>query len=323
MKRLILPKGYSSKLSLLETEIAIKYVKDTFERDLAKKLKLVRVSAPLFVFPSTGLNDNLNGHERRVSFDINGVDEPVEIVQSLAKWKRNALGAYGFKVGEGLYTDMNAIRRDEDLDTIHSAYVDQWDWEKIITSSDRNKTYLKAIVKKIYSVIKGLEEKVYKKYPNLEPTLPKDITFITTRELEKMYPDLTANEREYEIVKKHGAVFIMQIGCKLKSGYPHDGRAADYDDWSLNGDIMLYYKELDIAFEISSMGIRVDSESILKQLKEKNEMSKLENKYVQDVVNNRLPREIGKRNFHPRFNNWSILSLGKVHLVAIGMNKNK
>ena len=293
MKRLILPKGYSSKLSLLETEIAIKYVKDTFERDLAKKLKLVRVSAPLFVFPSTGLNDNLNGHERRVSFDINGVDEPVEIVQSLAKWKRNALGAYGFKVGEGLYTDMNAIRRDEDLDTIHSAYVDQWDWEKIITSSDRNKTYLKAIVKKIYSVIKGLEEKVYKKYPNLEPTLPKDITFITTRELEKMYPDLTANEREYEIVKKHGAVFIMQIGCKLKSGYPHDGRAADYDDWSLNGDIMLYYKELDIAFEISSMGIRVDSESILKQLKEKNEMSKLENKYVQDVVNNRLPLTIG------------------------------
>ena len=282
MKRLILPKGYSSKLSLLETEIAIKYVKDTFERDLAKKLKLVRVSAPLFVFPSTGLND-----------DINGVDEPVEIVQSLAKWKRNALGAYGFKVGEGLYTDMNAIRRDEDLDTIHSAYVDQWDWEKIITSSDRNKTYLKAIVKKIYSVIKGLEEKVYKKYPNLEPTLPKDITFITTRELEKMYPDLTANEREYEIVKKHGAVFIMQIGCKLKSGYPHDGRAADYDDWSLNGDIMLYYKELDIAFEISSMGIRVDSESILKQLKEKNEMSKLENKYVQDVVNNRLPLTIG------------------------------
>ncbi len=293
MKRLILPKGYSSKLSLLETEIAIKYVKDTFERDLAKKLKLVRVSAPLFVFPSTGLNDNLNGHERRVSFDINGVDEPVEIVQSLAKWKRNALGAYGFKVGEGLYTDMNAIRRDEDLDTIHSAYVDQWDWEKIITSSDRNKTYLKSIVKKIYSVIKGLEEKVYKKYPNLEPTLPKDITFITTRELEKMYPDLTANEREYEIVKKHGAVFIMQIGCKLKSGYPHDGRAADYDDWSLNGDIMLYYKELDIAFEISSMGIRVDSESILKQLKEKNEMSKLENKYVQDVVNNRLPLTIG------------------------------
>lgn len=293
MKRLLLPQNYASKLSLLETEIAIKYVKDTFERDLAKKLNLIRVSAPLFVFPSTGLNDNLNGYERRVAFDINGIDENVEVVQSLAKWKRNALGTYGFKVGEGLYTDMNAIRRDEDLDTIHSAYVDQWDWEKIILRENRTRGFLKSTVKKIYSVIRGLENKVYKKYPILEPTLPSDIFFITTKELEAMYPDLAPAQREYEIVKKYGAVFIMQIGGKLKNGLPHDGRAADYDDWALNGDIMVYYKELDMAYEISSMGIRVDEKSIVKQLKEKNELAKLENKYTQDVINNRLPLTIG------------------------------
>lgn len=293
MKRLILKENYQSKLNLLETEIAIKFVKDTFERDLAKKLNLTRVSAPLFVFPSTGLNDNLNGHERRVDFDINGISEHVEIVQSLAKWKRNALGVYGFEHGTGLYTDMNAIRRDEDLDTLHSAYVDQWDWEKIISREDRTMSYLKDTVKKIYSVIKSLEVKVAKKYPQLKEELPKNLYFITTSELEEMYPDLDSNQREYEIVKKYGAVFIMQIGCKLKSGKPHDGRAADYDDWQLNGDIMLYYKELDIAYEISSMGIRVDEKSIVSQINEKGEQFKFENKYVQDVMNNRLPLTIG------------------------------
>ncbi len=293
MKRLILPDGYSSKLSLLETEIAIKYVKDTFERELAKELNLTRVSAPLFVFPSTGLNDNLNGYERRVAFDIKGVSEGVEVVQSLAKWKRNALAKYGFEHGTGLYTDMNAIRRDEDLDTIHSAYVDQWDWEKIINAEDRKLSYLKATVKKIYKVLKKIEKKVADKYDSLPCVLPKDIFFITTKDLEKKYPDLTPNEREYAICKEYGAVFIMQIGGKLRNGKPHDGRAADYDDWKLNGDIMLYYKELDIAFEISSMGIRVDEESILKQLKAKNEEYKIENSYVQGILNKTLPLTIG------------------------------
>lgn len=293
MKKLILKENYQSKLNLLDTEIAIKFVKDTFEKDLAKKLNLTRVSAPLFVFPSTGLNDNLNGYERRVDFDINGIPERVEIVQSLAKWKRNALAVYGFEAGTGLYTDMNAIRRDEELDTLHSAYVDQWDWEKIITKSNRTVAYLKSTVKKIYSVLKTLEDKVSKKYPELTQELPEDIFFITTKQLEEQYPNLTPSQREYEIVKKYGAVFIMQIGCKLSDGKPHDGRAADYDDWKLNGDIMLYYKELDIAYEISSMGIRVDEKSIVKQLKEKNELDKLENKYVQDVINNRLPLTIG------------------------------
>lgn len=293
MKRLILKDNYCPKLNLLETEIAIKYVKDTFERLLAKKLNLTRVSAPLFVFPSTGLNDNLNGYERIVTFDINGVSESVEIVQSLAKWKRNALATYGFEAGTGLYTDMNAIRKDEDLDSLHSAYVDQWDWEKIITKEDRTVSYLKKTVKKIYNVILELERRVTKKYPILSQKLPNDIFFITTSELENMYPELTPTEREYQIVKKYGAVFIMQIGCPLKNGKPHDGRAADYDDWSLNGDIMLYYEELDIAYEISSMGIRVDQDSIVKQLKAKNEEFKLDNKYVQDVINERLPLTIG------------------------------
>ena len=293
MKKLILKDGYVSKLNLLETEVAIKFVKDNFERDLAKELKLTRVSAPLFVFPKTGLNDNLNGYERRVSFDIKNIADEVEVVQSLAKWKRNALAKYGFQEGYGLYTDMNAIRRDEDLDTLHSAYVDQWDWEKIISRDDRKLSYLKKTVKKIYNVLKKIEKKVNKEFPILECVLPNDIFFITTKELEKEYPNLTPAEREYEICKKHGAVFIMQIGGKLKNGLPHDGRAADYDDWKLNGDIMVYYKELDIAFEISSMGIRVDEKSILTQLKAKNEEYKIENDYVQGILNHKLPLTIG------------------------------
>ena len=292
MKRLIIPKGYKSKLDLLETEIAIKYVKDTFERELAKELNLTRVSAPLFVFPKTGLNDNLNGFERRVNFDIKDIPDEVEVVQSLAKWKRNALAKYKFNVGEGLYTDMNAIRRDEDLDSLHSAYVDQWDWEKIINKEDRKISFLKKTVKKIYKVLKKLDKKVYEKF-GLTQNLPDEITFITTKELESEYPTLTPNEREYEAVKKYGAVFLMQIGGKLKNGKPHDGRAADYDDWKLNGDILLYFKELDIAYEISSMGIRVDEVSIVKQLKAKNEEYKLENQYVKDILAKKLPYTIG------------------------------
>ena len=293
MKRLILKDGYVPKLDLLQTELAIKFVKDTFERELAKELNLTRVSAPLFIFPSTGLNDNLNGYERRVTFDIKDISEEVEVVQSLAKWKRNALAKYGFVEGSGLYTDMNAIRRDEELDTLHSAYVDQWDWEKIITKENRKMSYLKQTVKKIYKVLRKVEKKVCEKFNGLEPALPENIYFITTKELEARWPELTPSQREYEICKELGAVFIMQIGGKLKNGLPHDGRAADYDDWKLNGDIMLYYKELDIAYEISSMGIRVDENSILKQLKEKHEEYKIENQYVQGILNHTLPYTIG------------------------------
>ena len=293
MKRLIIKENYKSILNLMETEIAIKFVKDTFERKLARALNLTRVSAPLFVFPSTGLNDNLNGHERRVSFDINGVAEEVEIVQSLAKWKRSALAKYGFEAGTGLYTDMNAIRRDEDLDTLHSAYVDQWDWEKIITKDLRSVSYLKKVVTRIYKVLRNVEKAVHKKFSALTPILPKDVFFITTQELEDMYPDKTGKEREYAICKEHKAVFLIGIGNKLKSGVPHDGRAADYDDWQLIGDLLLYYEELDIEFEISSMGIRVDEESILSQLKQKGEEYKINNEYVQGILNKKLPYTIG------------------------------
>ena len=293
MKRMIIPKNYKSELGLLDTEIAIKFVKDTFERDLADKLNLTRVSAPLFVFPNTGLNDNLNGYERRVNFDIKEIKEEVEIVQSLAKWKRNALARYEFLPHTGLYTDMNAIRRDEELDTMHSAYVDQWDWEKIITKEDRNEEYLKQTVKDIYEVIKTLEHKVSKEHPHLYNELPKDIYFITSEELLQKYPNKTPQEREYLICKERKAVFILGIGKKLSDGKAHDGRAADYDDWDLNGDILLYYDLLDIAFEISSMGIRVDEKSIVSQLKEKNEEFKMTNPYVQDILNGRLPLTIG------------------------------
>lgn len=293
MKRLIIPKNYKSELGLLDTEIAIKFVKDTFERDLADKLNLTRVSAPLFVFPKTGLNDNLNGYERRVNFDIKNIDSEVEIVQSLAKWKRNALARYQFLPHTGLYTDMNAIRRDEDLDTMHSAYVDQWDWEKIIDRGDRNEVFLRKTVKDIYSVILELERKVSKVHPHLYYELPNDIYFITSEELLQRYPDKTPSEREYLICKEKKAVFLLGIGGKLSNGEPHDGRAADYDDWSLNGDILLYYDVLDIAFEISSMGIRVDEKSIVSQLKIKGEEYKMENPYVKDILNSRLPLTIG------------------------------
>ncbi len=286
-------KNYTSALSLLETEIAIKYIKDTFERELAKALNLTRVSAPLFVLPETGLNDNLYGYERTVRFEVKSIGKEVEIVQSLAKWKRNALGKYGFSTGSGLYTDMNAIRRDEDLDKIHSVYVDQWDWEKIIESNQRKTSYLKSTVKKIYKTILKLSKAVSKKYPELQFDLPNDIFFISTKELEKLYPDLTAKERENAITKEHKAVFLTEIGWKLSNGKPHDGRAADYDDWKLNGDLLLYNEVLDQAFELSSMGIRVDSKSLLKQLKAKNELEKLNNPYCQDVINNRLPLTIG------------------------------
>ncbi len=284
---------YKSTLSLLETEIAIKFIKDTFEKELAKALKLTRVSAPLFVQPESGLNDNLNGYERAVRFDILTLKKDVEIVQSLAKWKRMALAKYGFSQDTGLYTDMNAIRRDEDLDCLHSVYVDQWDWEKIISEKQRTLTYLKKTVKSIYKALKKLAKAVNAKYPTITHTIPDEITFISTKELEKEYPNLTRKQRENAAAKKYGAIFLYKIGWDLSDGKPHDGRAADYDDWKLNGDIILWYDVLDLAIEISSMGVRVDHKSLVKQLKKKSEMHKLSNPYCQDVVNGRLPLTIG------------------------------
>ena len=284
---------YETKLNLIETEIAIKFIKDNFERDFSEALNLIRVSAPLMVEPTTGLNDNLNGYERPVNFDVLCLKKNVEIVQSLAKWKRNALAKYKFAAETGLYTDMNAIRRDEDLDNIHSIYVDQWDWEKIITKEERTYEYLKKTVEKIYSVIKLLSYKVANRYPEIETVLPNSIHFISSTELEEKYPNLTRKERENAITKEYKAVFIYQIGWPLKDGKPHDGRASDYDDWNLNGDILLWYDVLDRAIEISSMGIRVDDKSIKEQIKYKNEEFKLQNPYVQSVINNELPLTIG------------------------------
>ena len=293
MKRLFLIDNYQSKLDLLKTEEAIKFVKDTFEKELAKSLSLIRVSAPLFVLPSSGLNDELNGTERRIEFQLRNIEESAEIVQSLAKWKRNALAKYHFPLGTGLYTDMNAIRRDEELDSLHSAYVDQWDWEKIILKEDRTTEFLKNTVRKIYSVLKETEQKVFKAYPELRPVLPEDIYFITTTELEELYSNLSPMDREKMICREKKAVFLIGIGGPLKNGLPHDGRAADYDDWSLNGDLLVYYKELDIALEVSSMGIRVDENSLRKQLEIKKEEYKLNNPYSLDILEKRLPYTIG------------------------------
>ncbi len=284
---------YKSQLNLLETEVAIKFIKDTFEKELAKALKLTRVSAPLFVFPESGLNDNLNGYERAVRFDVLTLNREVEIVQSLAKWKRMALAKYGFNAGEGLYTDMNAIRRDEDLDALHSVYVDQWDWEKIITEKERTYSYLKKTVRAIYKCLLKLSKSVSAKYPNLVHVLPKDITFISTKQLEAEYGELDRKQRENAVAKKYGAVFIYQIGWPLSDGKSHDGRAADYDDWKLNGDILLWYDTLGQAVEISSMGVRVDKNSLLKQLKYKNELFKATNPYCTDVIEGNLPLTIG------------------------------
>lgn len=286
-------KDYKPILNLLETEVAIKFVKDNFEKLLGKKLELTRVSAPLFVIPETGLNDNLNGYERAVRFDIKAIGKDVEIVQSLAKWKRMALKKYNFEHGKGLYTDMNAIRRDEDLDLLHSAYVDQWDWEKIISKNERTYSYLKKIVSKIYAVILKTADLVTKKYPELTCDLPKDITFISTKELEKRYPTYSRKERENAITKEYKAVFLYQIGWPLSDGSSHDGRAADYDDWNLNGDIILYNDVIDRAYEISSMGIRVDEDSLVKQLEAKNEIYKLNNPYCQSILKKELPYTIG------------------------------
>lgn len=291
---LTIPSGYQAVLDIKDTEIAIKEVKDFFERELAKQLNLTRVSAPLFVKPETGLNDNLNGVERPVAFGIKEQqDKVVEIVHSLAKWKRMALKRYGFVHGEGLYTDMNAIRRDEDTDNIHSIFVDQWDWEKIINKDERNLTTLKEVVRKVYAALKNTEKYIAEKYDYINEILPEDIFFITAQELEYLYPDLTTKEREHAIAKDKGAVFIMQIGGVMASGEPHDGRAPDYDDWTLNGDILVYYPVLDIGLELSSMGIRVDEDALRKQLEISHCMERAKMPFQKDILEKKLPYTIG------------------------------
>lgn len=293
MEQIKIPAGYHSDLNLHDTQVAIKTVKDFFQQTLSQKLNLLRVSAPIFVSPSSGLNDNLNGVERPVSFDIKGQDENAEIVHSLAKWKRYALKKYGFAHGEGLYTDMVAIRRDEDLDNIHSVYVDQWDWEKIISKEERNMETLEYTVRKVYSALKETEEYISRRYNYIEPLLPDDIFFITSQELEDMFPDRTPKEREYRIAKAKGAVFISQIGKVLASGEKHDGRAPDYDDWELNGDIIVYYPVLDIALELTSMGIRVDEESLKRQLKLSGCEDRAELMFQKALLNGELPYTVG------------------------------
>lgn len=290
---LIIPKDYKSLLDIRQTEVAIKKVKDFFERDLAIQLNLTRVSAPLFVKTTSGLNDTLNGVERPVSFDIKGEEENVEIVQSLAKWKRFALKHYGFMRDEGLYTDMNAIRRDEDTDNIHSIYVDQWDWEVVIEKEDRTLNTLKRFVKRIYTSLKHTERYIAEEYEFANRFLPEEIYFITSQELEDKYPNLSSKEREYAISKEYGAVFIMQIGGALASGKPHDGRAPDYDDWELNGDLIVYYPVLDIALELSSMGIRVDEKALMEQLKIRGCTNRTELPFHKALLNHELPYTIG------------------------------
>lgn len=287
-----IPEDYKPHLNLRQTELAIKKIKDFFERDLAIELNLIRVSAPLYLQPSSGLNDTLNGVERAVSFDIRS-GEQFEIVHSLAKWKRYALAMYGFEPGEGLYTDMNAIRRDEDLDAMHSMFVDQWDWEKIIRREDRTRETLEKTVSRIYDAIKHTEKYIAEDYNFVERFLPEEITFLTTQELEDMYPGKTPKERETLAAKKFGAIFLEQIGGKLASGTIHDGRAPDYDDWSLNGDIIVYYPVLGNAFELSSMGIRVDREALLRQLAERGCMERAELPFHKAVLNGELPYTIG------------------------------
>ena len=294
MLPLILPENYESPIDLMESQRAIKKIKDYFQQELAYGLSLRRVSAPLFVDPRTGLNDNLNGVERRVSFTLKDIDElEVEVVQSLAKWKRMALGKYNIQPGHGIYTDMNAIRRDEELDNLHSAYVDQWDWEKVITKEQRTEEYLKETVTVIYNALKNLGDYVNRLYRDIQTELPNEIFFITTQELEDMYPDMTAKEREDAITKEHGAVFIMKIGGQLKSGKKHDGRSPDYDDWELNGDIILWNEVLDRAFEISSMGIRVDADAMRRQLETEGCMDRAELPFQKAILNDELPYTIG------------------------------
>ena len=293
MSKTSIPKNYHDLLGLYDTQRAIGIIKTIFQEKLCAALHLKRVTAPLFVLNGSGLNDDLNGVERKVTFDIKDSGTEAQVVQSLAKWKRKALKDYDFHVGKGLYCDMNAIRRDEELDNLHSVYVDQWDWEKIITKEERNLETLKETVRTVYKVLRKTEKYMSIHYDYIEEILPKDIFFITTQELLDMYPDCTPKEREYKIVREKGAVFLMQVGKTLTNGERHDGRAPDYDDWELNGDILVYYPVLDIALELSSMGIRVDEVALDRQLTEAGCDDRRELPFQKAILNKELPYTIG------------------------------
>ncbi len=313
---LVLKDDYKATLSMRDTQRAIKLTRDTFQNNLCAKLNLERISAPLFVTKSSGLNDDLNGFERAVSFDVKDMADEgdVVIVHSLAKWKRMALQKYGFEAGEGLYTDMNAIRRDEEMDNLHSIYVDQWDWEKVIERHDRTEEYLKTTVQDIVDALCDTLETVKERFPSVNTNITREVTFITTQELEDMYPDLTAKEREKAIARKYNTVFVMKIGEKLKSGKPHDGRAPDYDDWQLNGDIIIYNEVLEDAFEISSMGIRVDENSLDYQLKQSGKEERKAFPYHKQILDGTLPLTIGGGIGQSRL---CMLILGKLHVGEV------
>ena len=312
---LIIPKDYDPRLSVRETEEAIKFIRDTFQKEFGREMHLERISAPLIVEKKTGLNDDLNGVERPVSFDIMcAPGETIEVVQSLAKWKRMALKEYGFLPGEGLYTNMNAIRRDETPDNLHSIYVDQWDWEKVITKEERTLETLEETVKVIFKVIRHMQHEVWYKYPQAYKKLPKEIHFLTTEELYARYPDLTPKERETRICQELGCVFLMKIGDKLPNGERHDGRAPDYDDWQLNGDILFWYEELGCALEISSMGIRVDEKSLAEQLEKAGCPERKALPYHRMLLNGELPYTIGGGIGQSRL---CMLLLGRAHIGEV------
>lgn len=313
---LIIPKDYDPKLSIRETQEAIRYIRETFQDEFGKEMGLNRVSAPMYVEKSSGINDNLNGYEKPVSFTMKDMPgETIEVVHSLAKWKRMALKKYGFGLHEGLYTNMNAIRKDEDLDNFHSSYVDQWDWEKVISKDERNEKTLKETVELIFKVVKHMEHEVWYKFPNAVYHLPDKIHFITSQELEDKYPELEdAKDRENAICKELGCVFVMQIGDVLKSGKRHDGRAPDYDDRKLNGDILFWYEPLQCALELSSMGIRVDEDSMVEQLKKTGDEDRLKLQYHKMILNKELPYTIGGGIGQSRL---CMLLLGKAHVGEV------
>ena len=314
MSKIILPKHYKSTLNLYDTQTAIGLLKRTFEERLCLALNLKRVSAPLFVDPDSGLNDDLSGVERAVRFDLKETGKDAVVVHSLAKWKRMALAVYGFSAGEGLYTDMNAIRRDEEMDNLHSVYTDQWDWEKVITKDTRTIDYLKKVVQGIVGAICDTLDYLKCRYPQISVELNRQTHFITSQELEDLYPNLTAKERENEITKKYKTVFIMQIGDKLKSGKPHDSRAPDYDDWTLNGDIMFWHEPLNCAMEISSMGIRVDEKSLDSQLTKSGKDERRNLPFHKALLNGELPLTVGGGIGQSRL---SMLLLGKAHIGEV------
>ena len=314
MSKVFIPEGYRAPLSVYELQRAIEFIKSNFQTNLSNALNLRRVSAPLFVEEASGLNDNLNGYERPVSFDIPDVHAEAQVVHSLAKWKRLALKRYQFNVGKGLFTDMNAIRRDEEVDNLHSVYVDQWDWEKVIAREDRNTDYLKRTVRDIVGAVCETNDALGVAFPSLHTKLDREVFFITTQELEDMYPDKTPKERENEILRQHHTVFLMQIGGKLKSGKPHDGRSPDYDDWTMNGDILFWNELLDCAFELSSMGIRVDPESLDRQLTIAGCDDRRERTYHKMLLAGQLPPTIGGGIGQSRL---SMLLLGKAHIGEV------